>query len=291
MKYVINQIRQFIKKHRVFIACIIVSFLVSTASLFYFGQQQNLVILANQAATKANTTATKTLIAQIKATKEKQLADAQQKAITQAQAPPATHPVSLHPVSSCNSSLSHNDPASIDVLVNKKHCLVPLSYYPSDLVSIDGATISKKAAADFDLMYKAAAAAGQPFGVSSSFRSYATQVATYNYWISISGQTGADTYSARPGYSEHQTGFAVDVTAGSCVLSCFVSTSQYTWLHDHAADYGFIQRYPTGTQSITGYETEEWHYRYVGTAVAQDMKAKGITTLEQYWNLSGGGYQ
>jgi D-alanyl-D-alanine carboxypeptidase len=278
--------KSFIKKRRVFLAVIVLLPIVFATFIFCYYTYQQQAILANKAASQANTSATNTLIAQIKTNKAAKAAQelaAQQKAAAETKA-------AATKASSCNTDSTHSNPASIDVLVNKKHCLVPLSYYPSDLVVIDGATISSKAATSFDQMYKAAAAAGQPFAVSSSYRSYATQITTYNYWISISGQTGADTYSARPGYSEHQTGFAVDVKAGSCALSCFINTTQYTWLQTHAADYGFIQRYPSGGQSITGYESEEWHYRYVGVAVAQDMKSRGITTLEQYWGLSGGDY-
>lgn len=190
----------------------------------------------------------------------------------------------------CNTATSHTNPASIDVMVNKKHCIQPLSYAPADLVTSHGATLSKKAMSAFNKMYDAAAAAGQPFYVTSSYRSYATQISTYNYWISISGQAGADTYSARPGYSEHQTGLAFDVAASGCTLDCFGSTSQYKWFQQHAAEYGFIQRYYAGYESITGYKAEEWHYRYVGIEAAQDMKAKGIKTLEQYWNMPGGVY-
>lgn len=166
----------------------------------------------------------------------------------------------------------------------------PLSFAPGDLVTSNGATLSAKAIAAYNQLFAAAAAAGQPFSVTSSYRSYGDQVSTYNYWISVSGKEGADTYSARPGYSEHQTGLAFDVAAGSCVLDCFGTTSQYQWMQAHAADYGFIQRYYAGYEDITGYKAEEWHYRYVGTAVAQDMRAKGIKTLEQYWDMPGGGY-
>ena len=192
---------------------------------------------------------------------------------------------------SCNQSSSHNNPASIDVVVNKKNCLVPINYAPADLVTSNGATLSAKAVASFNQMFAAAAAAGQPFTVSSSYRSYATQVSTYNYWVSISGQTEADTYSARPGFSEHQTGLVVDVGANGCNLNCFGSTSQYQWFQENAAKYGFIQRYYAGYEHITGYVSEEWHYRYVGVAVAEDMKAKGIKTLEQYWGIAGGDYR
>lgn len=190
----------------------------------------------------------------------------------------------------CNASSSHNNPSSIDVIVNKKHCMQPVSYAPADLVTSNGATLSAKAVGAFNNMYAAAAAAGQGFYVTSSYRSYSDQVSTYNYWVSVSGQAGADTYSARPGYSEHQTGFVIDVAANGCVLDCFGSTSQYQWFQQHAADYGFIQRYYKGYEGITGYVAEEWHYRYVGVAVAKDMQAKGIKTLEQYWGLPGGDY-
>lgn len=168
---------------------------------------------------------------------------------------------------------------------------MPLSFIPSDLVTTNGATLSAKAADSFNKMFAAAAAAGQPFTVSSSYRSYQTQVSTYNYWVSVNGQAAADTVSARPGFSEHQTGFVIDVGAGSCILDCFGGTSQYSWFQKNAATYGFIQRYYLGYEHITGYAGEEWHYRYVGTAVAKDMQARGIKTLEQYWNIEGGDYR
>ena len=193
--------------------------------------------------------------------------------------------------SNCNRGSSHRNPESIDVLVNKKHCLAPLSFVPPDLVTTHGATLSAKAAGSFNAMFAAAAAAGQPFTISSSYRSYQTQVSTYSHWVSVNGQAGADTVSARPGFSEHQTGFVIDVGAGGCNLNCFGGTTQYQWFQENAAQYGFIQRYYGGFEAITGYASEEWHYRYVGTAVAEDMKARGIKTLEQYWGLEGGDYR
>ena len=190
----------------------------------------------------------------------------------------------------CNSASTHNNPSSIDVVVNKKHCMQPLGYAPGDLVTANGATLSAQAIDSFKQMYAAAASAGQPFSVTSSYRSYTMQISTYNYWVAKSGQAGADTYSARPGYSEHQTGFVLDVAAPGCSLDCFGTTSQYQWFQQNAANYGFIQRYYSGYESITGYTAEEWHYRYVGVMVAKDMQAKGVKTLEQYWNVPGGNY-
>lgn len=148
----------------------------------------------------------------------------------------------------CNVSGQRTDASRVTVLVNKKHCIQPLDYYPADLVTVYGATISAKAAADFTALFDAATAAGQGLSATSSYRSYATQVNTYNYWVTVSGVAGADQYSARPGYSEHQTGFAVDfaTASGSCSLDCFGTTTQYQWLQANAAIYGFIQRYYAG---------------------------------------------
>ncbi|MAU33859.1 D-alanyl-D-alanine carboxypeptidase [Candidatus Saccharibacteria bacterium] len=193
--------------------------------------------------------------------------------------------------STCNISKMHDDPASTLVLVNKKHCLQPLTYAPDELVTVYGALLTSDAAKAFAQLYEAARAAGQPITVTSSYRSFQDQVVTYQYWVGVSGYDGADTYSARPGYSEHQTGLAVDLASpDGCVLSCFGATSQYTWLQANAATYGFIQRYHSGDEATTGYSAEEWHYRYVGREVALDMKDKGIDTLEEYWNLPGGYY-
>lgn len=189
----------------------------------------------------------------------------------------------------CNKATTHNNPAAIDVLVNKKHCLQPLGYVPQ-LATSNGATLNVQAIDAYNQLFAAASAAGQPFYVTSSYRSYASQVATYRKWVATSGQSVADTYSARPGYSEHQTGFAFDVAASGCALDCFGSTPQYVWFQQNAADYGFIQRYYKGYEDVTGYKAEEWHYRFVGVKVAKDMQSKGIKTLEQYWSLTGGDY-
>ena len=193
----------------------------------------------------------------------------------------------------CNSSSTHKNPAAFNVIVNKKHCIQPVAYTPGDLISIgNGFLISAKAADSFRLLMAAASAANEPLAITSSYRSYSDQVSTYAYWVNVSGATGADTYSARPGYSEHQTGLAFDVAdaAKQYVLSNFSKTSQYQWLQAHAAEYGFIQRYYAGYEAITGYEAEEWHYRFVGVTVSQDMQVKSIKTLEQYWNILGGNY-
>jgi len=191
----------------------------------------------------------------------------------------------------CAVSGAHGNPAAIDVVINKKRCFNPIDFVPPDLSSYNGYVVSAKIIPDMTSLFNAAAAAGVPLSLTSAYRSYANQVTTYNYWVTANGSTAAaDTVSARPGYSEHQTGFAFDLSAGGCSLECFRSSAQYQWMLVNAATYGFIERYPTGLESITGYSPEAWHWRYVGPTTAQQMKAGGIKTLEQLWGISGGGY-
>ena len=191
----------------------------------------------------------------------------------------------------CAISGPHGDPSSIDVVVNKKRCFNPIDFVPDDLVSYQGFVISAKILPYLDAMFKAAVAAGVPLSITSSYRSYSNQVTTYNHWVQVNGSyEAADTVSARPGYSEHQTGFAVDLSAGGCSLECFAKTPQYTWLKKNAHKYGFVLRYPSGYESVTGYKPEAWHWRYVGKEVATDMKTKGVQTLEEYWDIKGGNY-
>jgi zinc D-Ala-D-Ala carboxypeptidase len=226
-----------------------------------------------------------------KAAEEKTRQEAEAKATADAVIATPEGSANTIDAATCNVTKQRTDPTSIEVMVNKKHCLQPLTYAPADLVTVYGATLSSKAAEGFKRLYEAAQVAGVPLHATSSYRSYSTQVSTYQHWVATSGAAGADTYSARPGYSEHQTGFALDLASASgCSLDCFGSTPHYQWLQAHAADYGFIQRYYAGYESITGYKAEEWHYRYVGEAIAKDMKAKGVKTLEQYWNMPGGTY-
>ena len=112
----------------------------------------------------------------------------------------------------------------------------------------------------------------------SGFRSYSTQKVLYNSYVQTDGVEAADTYSARPGHSEHQTGLAFDV--GNIDYG-YGDTDAGRWLNDHAHEYGFIIRYLKGKESITGYVYEPWHIRYVGLNVASEIHTRGIT-LEEY---------
>lgn len=130
----------------------------------------------------------------------------------------------------------------------------------------------------------------QGFNVSNSysgFRSYETQTGLYNSYVSRDGQAEADRYSARPGYSEHQTGLAFDLLDSNAQL--LTEASAASWLASHAHEYGFIVRYLPGKEYSTGYMPEAWHVRYIGKE-AKDIYNSGLT-LEEYFGVAGGDYE
>lgn len=167
-------------------------------------------------------------------------------------------------------------------VVNKKHPLEPLNYTPGDLVEVNGKLLRKEAADSLMLMMKKTAIIPQ-----SGYRSYDYQKTLYDGYLKQDPQSVVDTYSARPGYSEHQTGLVMDFAP---IDVSFENTDTFRWLSENAHRYGWINRYPKGKETITGYTYEPWHWRYVGVTVATDMKAKGVKTLEEYYSVSGGGY-
>ncbi|MDE5584496.1 MAG: M15 family metallopeptidase [Ruminococcus sp.] len=124
--------------------------------------------------------------------------------------------------------------------------------------------------------------------LSSGFRSYDTQDYIYNDYVARDGQEKADTYSARPGYSEHQSGLAIDVNQ---IDDTFIGTPEAVWLEEHCWEYGFILRYPQSKQHITGYKYESWHIRYVGTDMSYKIHSKAMEmgdpylTLEEYFGI------
>lgn len=120
----------------------------------------------------------------------------------------------------------------------------------------------------------------------SGFRSYETQTQLYQDYVNKDGKAEADRYSARPGYSEHQTGLAFDLIGTDGDLVTEEKAAQ--WILDHAADYGFVVRYLKGKEKETGYMAEEWHLRYVGKE-AKDIAASGLS-LEEYYGFEGGDY-
>lgn len=185
---------------------------------------------------------------------------------------------------------SLTDPASPWVVVNKQHPLNPVNYAPSDLTSVGNSQqMRAEAATELQKMFSDAKTAGYTLVADSGYRSYDTQVSTYGSIVKGYGQTYADTVSARPGFSEHQTGWAVDIGTGAChVQDCFGDTTGGKWTQTNAYKYGFILRYPQSLTNITGYSNEAWHFRYVGTALSTEMHQQNIQTLEQFFNVTGG---
>lgn len=134
----------------------------------------------------------------------------------------------------------------------------------------------------FEKLTAAAALEGLNIYFASGFRSYDYQSEIYNGYVSDYGQASADTFSARPGYSEHQSGLAIDVNS---IDDSFAGTPEAIWLAEHCYEYGFILRYPQGKQDITGYKYEPWHIRYVGTDLSYPIYESGLT-VEEYFGIT-----
>lgn len=186
-------------------------------------------------------------------------------------------------------------PESVTALVNPFNKL-PEEYAPKDLVypevafifseKIEKRMLRKEAAAALEKLFGAAKADGLPLAGVSAYRSHEAQKKLFDRYVKRDGYEKARTYSALPGTSEHETGLAIDVTRsdGTCAAAdCFGDTKEAAWLAEHAAEYGFIVRYPKGKDDITGYQYEPWHLRYVGEELAGEIASGGLT-LEEYYN-------
>ena len=180
---------------------------------------------------------------------------------------------------------SLDDPMSIWVVVNKLRPMNPQDFEPEDLVFVDveqtnEAYMRQEASDAIIAMFDAAASEADLFLASNSaYRSYESQENIYD---------GDDTLTARPGFSEHQTGLTMDIGAssGECSIeACFGELPEGIWLRDNASRFGFILRYPADKTAVTGYEYEPWHFRYVGVPLATEMRERGITTLEEFFGL------
>ncbi|WP_426996544.1 M15 family metallopeptidase [Pseudarthrobacter sp. N5] len=191
---------------------------------------------------------------------------------------------------------SLTDPASPWLVVNKHRPLVPADYVPADLVqpnvrlavSGEAALLNSTTAAAAEQLFASAAGDGVTMTLASGYRSYGTQMATYNGYVSTRGQPEADTASARPGHSEHQTGWAFDIGdgGGACGFQpCFADQPAAAWAKANAYRFGFVVRYPWMFHPVTGYYYESWHLRYVGVEAAKDMRKGGVNTLEEYFGL------
>lgn len=173
-------------------------------------------------------------------------------------------------------------------LVNKFYYL-DKNYIPDDLVDVekeyarDSAKMNKTAYENFKKMADAAKEEGLTLLITTAYRNYNFQATLYNNYVRQDGKEQADTYSARPGYSEHQLGYSADLTNKERVsFGEFKNTKEFNWLKNNAYKYGFIIRYTEANQYITGYVPESWHYRYVGEDIAKYIYENNITYEEYY---------
>lgn len=170
------------------------------------------------------------------------------------------------------------------VNVNKFYYLGE-SYNPDDLVELGeyGYGSLRKVAYDAYVKMKEAANKDKiSFYVTSSYRAYDNQVTLYNNYLKNDPQEKVDIYSARPGFSDHQSGYTVDILKVGYDFDTFYKSDASNWLLENAYKYGFICRYPEGKDNITGYEYEPWHYRYVGIKAATYIHKTGITYDEYF---------
>lgn len=189
------------------------------------------------------------------------------------------------------------DYAQVDSMMNKERAL-PSDYVPSDLVKLEVPTVLpnpeinqlRKVASDaLTALFQEAKKEGFTLKARSGYRSYATQDGLYRSNVAKNGQTYADKYSARPGHSEHQTGLAMDITSSSVnnqLSETFGETAEGLWVAQNAHRFGFIIRYPKGKESITGYNYEPWHLRYVGPTLAGEI-FQSTLTMEEYFDANG----
>lgn len=172
---------------------------------------------------------------------------------------------------------------------------IDASYVPKDLVQPHVASIDdenqnylrKDAAKALEAMFAAAEKEGYHLYMISGYRSYEFQQKLYDWWVAQKGAAYAAELDAMPGGSEHQLGLAANIgtTDGKCELNvCFADTAAYAWLRDHAHEFGYIERYPSNKQNITGITWSPWNFRYVGTDAAKRIRESG-KTMEEYYGL------
>ena len=188
------------------------------------------------------------------------------------------------------------NPYEILSIVNKRFSL-PSDYEPEDLTEPDvpfpftdddpKKQLREEAAHALESLFAAADQDSIQLYAQSGFRSYDRQEAIFAANVERDGETHANTYSARPGESEHQTGLVMDVTSDVVnydLITDFGETDEGKWVNEHAHKYGFIIRYPEGKEEITEYQYEPWHLRYVGIKAATEIKENELT-LEEYLHI------
>lgn len=189
------------------------------------------------------------------------------------------------------SARSIDAPSSLWVVVNKVRPL-GATYVPSTVTvpvpHTNPPLLRRAAGAAVVAMFAAAKIDGIDLASNSTYRSYEDQRSVYAANLKTLGRATADRLTAHPGCSEHQTGLAIDIgpSSGRCSLDvCMGDLPEGRWLAAHAWRYGFLLRYPADEVTVTGYQYEPWHFRYLGTALATELHRTRIATLEQFFGL------
>ena len=174
------------------------------------------------------------------------------------------------------------------ILINKFY-YTDENYEPEDLVKIknwyaygEGQLMRQVAYDKFISLYNAAKEDGINLIINSAYRSYKDQDEVYTDYVSWYGETEANKIAAKPGFSEHQTGLAIDVVTPGYNSKTFEQSDAFVWMQKNAYKYGYILRYPKGKENLTGYDYESWHYRYVGEEIAKYIQENDITYDEYY---------
>lgn len=184
-------------------------------------------------------------------------------------------------------------------VANKKHSL-PYDYEPSDLRAVnvnssENWQMRDEAASALEKMFSEASKDGITLVACSGYRSAVYQDQLYSGYVKSYGTEVADSISSRPGYSDHQTGLAMDIgdhDEATVFTTDMENTPEGEWLYTNAHLYGFVLRYPDGKESVTGYAFEPWHYRYVGVETATAMYSiSPDETMEEYLGVTGGDYK
>ena len=175
------------------------------------------------------------------------------------------------------------------VLIANKTYALPQDFIPTNPdqpVNADRSStcLDKTLMSAWNTMLKDATAKGLNIYIASGYRSYNYQVNVYNRYVKSDGASVADTYSSRPGNSEHQTGLCFDLNT---IEDSFQYTNEGKWVNDNCYKYGFCIRFPKGKDSATGYQYESWHLRYVGVDLATKLYNNGDwLSLEEYFGIT-----
>lgn len=210
------------------------------------------------------------------------------------------HPINIYrDFSKCDFSAlpitTISNPDSYKALVDKYH-KIPEGFVPTDMTMLSNYQIPTRAkmymrypaAEALNQMTQAIKLAGHEFTISSAWRTDSNQQRALDYWTGLVGRTRALNYAALPGHSEHQLGTAIDILSAenNFFTSNFEKTRLSKWLIEHAHEYGFVMSYPKDKQHITGYNYEPWHYRFVGTDIANELRSSNVSLTEYLYEAN-----